>query len=734
MPKQLKAFGVYQDGDELRIATVLLDGETLLIDSLYKERMAGEKEAAELAMQDQFASPFDEPTQKNGGAEIFDFGESDDKKEDEALEFEELDVMESFDEEPNSGPGQDALANAATAVQMTSGLVCTNMDVSNIKYRRITIPTKTPAKKINSEVHKAFYSPEQQAITACSYFGSNEQDEVIGIRHQGSMDLLENLVMVNQENFNSEFGFCMVQPNEVALMNAIRYNYEIFGSDVIAIFYIGVDFSRITLMQGEHYLLDLPIINEGYGSDNILNTVYSRFLLEKAHHNIPSLDRIYLAGSGLSEETLELLREKEPDASIQYLLPLRLMDQLDTALDYTNEELAEFIIPIMLAVVCLLPREPLLFQSNFLPKQLRQQKAFALGFGGVIILAAIFAVILLGMNGIIKQRSAIRKIESDIQELAQRIEINMGVIKEIQDMEGLIFEHESNLMRFKHLIGNRNQWHYILEEISGSYLDNYLSWSTNIFREDDGQFRLKGSTTRRQNIVAFSLLFPNGRIDRIVEKEIEGYTVWDYDIAFSMPDQLHTQKLDLKREGIDITPPTLERNNVAAEHDEAPSPTVTQPVAQPQPNVQPIQQQAVTQQQPATQQQPVATTPAVVKGPAGYDEALTTYFRGDLAGAAKLFETFIEGSSSPWVSNATYFLGEILYRQQSYPAAIKKFEEVLAMSDRKQPESLMMLGNACNNIGQANKAIGYWNTLVADYPTSQFAALAKRKINEAGAE
>jgi len=773
-----KAFGVYQDGDELRIATVVLDGDKISLDNLYKEHLAGGKRDEEDALRRQFASPFEEaaPEYHDGayrGDEYANTPPPPPKDDDTNVEFEELDIDESYGQAPTQETShtQDTLTTAALAVQMAGGLVCANLDVSNVAYRRVSLPPKTPEKKIQAEVRKAFFNPDQVTMSAYSWFPSGEQDEVIGIRHEGSMDLLENLVAVNQNSFNSMFDFALVQPNEVALINAVRYNNELFADDITAIFYIGVDFSRVTLMRGDKFLLELPIINEGYSSDNILNTVYSRFLLEKAHHDIPSLNRIFLAGSNLHESTLELLREKEPDANVQFLLPRRLMENVEESAEYSPEELAEYIVPIMLAVAGLQPREKLLYEPNFLPRQIRKQKTFALGFSGVLVLAVVITVALMGLQGIFKQRSAMRQLQGDIQELEQRISVNQIVIDQITAMEQEIVQHENNLARVKQLIGDHNTWHYIIEESSNCFILNYLSWSTNLHKEDPTQFRLKGSTTQRTNIVAFSQLFPRGQIEKVMENEIEGYTIWDYEITFGMPDPLQTKQLDYKREGIRTTPPKLAQPDSkssapeATEEDTpAPAPATpprqqaSRPAAsrqqaqeqQPAPAQQQRQATQPAQQKPAAQpapQQPQAQKPAPtpqqpqqtsskpetqrVTGPEEYDQALKSYFAGNVDKAIEQFGAYIQSHNDAWVTNATYFMGECYYRKANFTKAAELFEKVLQLGGRKQADALMMLGNTWQKLGNNQKAVDYWNRLTVDYSKSQYVELAKRKISEA---
>ncbi len=732
-----KIFGVYLDGDELKVALLSCDKNLITIETLFKEKLVGKEEASDIG---EFGETFADGTHEPP-PDSFDFTPA---ANTEDLEFEEFGEFlgESGDE------SLQALTRVAHAVQFSSAPLVLNLDVSNVNYKKIVISSKTPAKKILNKIKRAYYTPDSVTMSAYSWFYSGE-DEIVGIRHEGSMDLVENMVSINQTDFENRFQFAGVQPNEVALINAVRYNHDIFGMDMTAIFYIGNDFSRITLMQGDQFYLELPIINEGYKNENILNTIYSRYLLEKAHHDIPVLNRIYLAGNGITEEKIEFLKEKEPEAIIEMLLPAKILPNPDSPDEYTDRELAEYIIPITLAAMYLQPKNDVFLRSEFLPKQLRQQNLFSLGLTGIIMITVIMGTILMAISGIVGWKDRNKMLDMETNNVKSLIETNKIMIDSLNIIRHRIETYENNISWIKKYIGDDNQWHYILEEISRNFLDHSLSWSTNIHKEED-RFKLEGSTTRRTNIVGFSQMFPFGQIEKVEEKKVEEYTVWDYEILFHMPEPLTTkisdsQKPDSyikkykKKEKPEPVEKKVEKKSrikpepvkiEIEEEKQKPTPAKVDKKNPEPPKAEKKKPAEAEKQMPKAEEKPKTEAPKAKasEGRALYDEAVKLHFAGKHAQAAAKFKEYIDRYRDEMVINSTYFLGECNYKLGKKAEAESLFVSVLNKGKAKVPESLLMLGILNQQDGKLNIAHEFWNDLVQRYPNSTYADIARRKL------
>jgi TolA-binding protein len=710
-----RAFGVFQDGESIRIACLALDKNVVNIERLYRDSLT--ITGAPPASSGFSAYNYDSGGENDGyGASSSSMGSE--------LEFEEID---SVHDEFSGTTGLDNLTHIINEVSMTQGPIALNLEVSNVRYRKLQLSHKLPKKKILNEIKKEFALAGTASYLTTTYLPCGA-DEVVGIAHEGSMDLLEKLVTVNETVFHHALRVERIQPNEIALINGVRFNYEIAETDFIAIFYIGVDFSRITLMNGRDYYMDLPIINEGFASENIINTIYSRYLLEKAQYHIPQLTRIFLAGSGIDQNALEMLVEKDPDVKVEILLPLHLTDNPDFVGDYTERDLTEFIIPIMLAAASLFPKNPAFLHPDFLPKELKQ-KNLSIGLTGIVLLACTLTTGLVGMQMIFKQRAENQQIKQDIQAVRMKIDENRSKIEMINGLKAQITDIENNMARVKSLIGDKNQWHYVMEMISESFGSGRMTWSTNLVKEAKG-FRLKGTTVNRKQIVEFSQLFPNGKIDKINEKMVVGRQVWDFEIVFGMPDAIETKRRDFEVNGIPL--PTFEELAAEdqAQEEQADASATPDAPATPAPA-----SPAKAAPASATKTTTTGTTVSAPQhsGPAPanatlYNDALDAYRRNRLDEAITKFQQYANENHDSYQVNATYFVGECYYQEGNFTEAMAYFERVIGKGKAKMPEALLLSGKIAYNLGNYEKARDYWTRLVDDYPDSEYTPMARNKL------
>ena len=439
------------------------------------------------------------------------------------------------------------LEKVARELNFENGTLSINLDISNVTYKELKVPEKASKKKIYSEIKKLFFDVESPAVMTFSYLQRHDES-YIGVSHEGKMELLENLINLNRSISKSRYHYSYIQPNEFALINALRFNYNIKPDDVSAILYIGVDYSRITLLRGYDFLADLPIINEGYKSKDAIKTIFSRLMLESSHLNLTVVNNYFLAGDGLNDSLLEFIADRQPESRVEYLLPLKLIDMFDYSERYDEKTLAEYIIPIMLAVTAAFPKSPVLIRSNFLPRQLKeQQNFFSINTAGFAALGLILLVALLGINSVLRHQTANNRIRLEIRRTESQIEINKVRLDSLAMIRNEIATIEKNISRSNLLIGSRNQWHYIMERIANSFHRNRISWLTSIKHDRQG-FRVVGKTTNRLHISALSKLFPEAVIQYFREDPIADHTVWYFEVIFGMPDPLETKRLNYLRE------------------------------------------------------------------------------------------------------------------------------------------------------------------------------------------
>ncbi|MBW6516346.1 MAG: hypothetical protein K0B81_07015 [Candidatus Cloacimonetes bacterium] len=539
MAKKIRSFGLMQDGSAIKIAYLEADKERLRIVDLQTVRLPeGDVPTTPDGMFDETLTDLDFD---------FDFETGGDKPSGA-----ESDSQQDFgipkEAEPLQAKSEErTLEKVARELKFENGTVSLNLDISNISYKELKIPEKASKKKVYSEIKKLFFDAESPAVMTFSHLERHD-GTVVGVSHEGKMELLENLINLNRTLSKKRYHYSYIQPNEFALINALRFNYNIKPGDVSAIMFIGMDYSRITLVKGYDFLVDLPIINEGYKSKDAIKTIFSRLMLESSHLNLSVVNNYFLAGEGLNDSMLEFIADRQPESRVEYLLPNKLIDMIDYSEIYDDKTLAEYIVPIMLAVTAALPKASSLIRSNFLPRQLReQQNFFSINPAGLVALGLILIVILIGINNILGNQTQNSRIRLEINRTQSQIEVNRVRLDSLNVIRDEIATIETNIARTNLLIGSRNQWHYIMERIANSFHRNRLSWVVSL-REERTGFAVSGKTTNRLHIIALSKLFPDAVIRFFTEDPIQEHTVWDYEIFFNMPDPLETKRLNYLRE------------------------------------------------------------------------------------------------------------------------------------------------------------------------------------------
>ena len=118
-------------------------------------------------------------------------------------------------------------------------------------------------------------------------------------------------------------------------------------------------------------------------------------------------------------------------------------------------------------------------------------------------------------------------------------------------------------------------------------------------------------------------------------------------------------------------------------------------------------------------------------GTGAYDAALALYYKGQYGKAQEQFDGFLRGHpSSSLAPNAMYWQGECLYSQNKFDSAIIIFKD-LAGKYPKHPKAaaaLLKAGFAYARIKDMENARFYWQILVDDFPKSEPATIARKRL------
>ena len=114
-----------------------------------------------------------------------------------------------------------------------------------------------------------------------------------------------------------------------------------------------------------------------------------------------------------------------------------------------------------------------------------------------------------------------------------------------------------------------------------------------------------------------------------------------------------------------------------------------------------------------------------------YKDSLDTFYRNDMEGARRKFESFLKNYPNAQLSNnAQFWIGETYYRQKDYERAILEYEKVIVKYPEgdKVPAAMLKQGLAFLELGDRTNARHLLRRVVERYPQSDQAELARKRL------
>ncbi len=175
-------------------------------------------------------------------------------------------------------------------------------------------------------------------------------------------------------------------------------------------------------------------------------------------------------------------------------------------------------------------------------------------------------------------------------------------------------------------------------------------------------------------------------------------------------------------------------------HAQAPAPVAAPAPAPAEANAQPDAPQAENAESPASPAQAErkaaqAKGGSAATGSALYAEGMRQVTAEHAEEGRKTLQEFLSADSgSVLVPNALYWIGESYYVEKDYPQAILSFKEVTRRYPKhnKAAASLLKIGMSYAMMGEKDNASLYLRALLQDFPKSEPAPVARKKLAELG--
>jgi len=317
-----------------------------------------------------------------------------------------------------------------------------------------------------------------------------------------------------------------ILPEEMALLGLIRISHRFPADDISAIIYVGEKSSRIILLGGASIRTILPLVNEGRKSANVLNTLFSKILLELDQENIPKLDRIILANQKeVNGETF--FANQFPNIEIESLQPVPENMEVDPAVDAKVDRYGNAIA----AGVNITGQHRDAFPDlSLLPDYVRdRQKVLKLEWYGILLL------ILVGLTPIIfnfqyQQRS------HETESLQQNITLASGQIAQLKPVKAVVDsmlaeygEIDATLKQLETLSEGSIYWSRALGILGAGVNQVNRCWLTRLHYADN-TIALEGISLYRDRVPRLASVFADAEIQEIQEEEFREVTLYRFRI------------------------------------------------------------------------------------------------------------------------------------------------------------------------------------------------------------
>jgi Tfp pilus assembly PilM family ATPase len=260
----------------------------------------------------------------------------------------ETDPMDLNVEEEETGDLSNTLMNVFSKYPLRRNRIAVNIPEGQATYYSFEsdfgLKGKKLLKRLNEEISPLTGGTMDSATI--DYFRTEEGGLTVVVS-EGQIPLIEQLLDIRNYLAGGMPYFCSVNSNEIALINLVRRALDPPEDKIVALVYIGCDFSRVIILRGGEPLSFIQAIREGYQSPQVCQTLFSKILLEQEEAGIPDIDQIVLTGEIGMTRALDFFQKQFPDAEVKPMTP----GPLDTSL-LKNEELAvfsNFAIPVSLA-------------------------------------------------------------------------------------------------------------------------------------------------------------------------------------------------------------------------------------------------------------------------------------------------------------------------------------------------------------------------------------------------
>lgn len=478
----------------------------------------------------------DSPEEPQGSTDFDDFdapGESssEDKPASSGLE-DSFDMTRTEDKNEAEKENERLLADYLSQYGKRKLIIGTHIPFGRTSFQ--VLKNVNPGSMKKNERHDFFQEKLQpvynQEIIPDQYVWSQIDDNTCLLAYSPDEYNFINLIELSETYLKKKVLIAERLPDEGIWAGLAKTNYTLANEDITGLIAIGHSSSRIIFMKGEQIVNVLPIITEGENSNNILNTIFSKILFEIDKGDLPKITRLLLVRSAkISEKAKKYFSTQFEEVEVDFLTPHH--SHISYADEILNSPvyLQPYLTSIGAAWAASKTHEKEFSNLSLLPEYIREkQRVLKLEWHGILILILI-AFTPLFLNYLYQtQSSELNDLQQEVRLINTQIEELNPVATMTQDLMSESTEIQAENDRLSSLAEYSQQWSEIIRILNEGVFQIPNLWLNSLNTSQNNSLTFDGYSLSRSQIPVFASLFEDANIQRVVETEIRGQTVYSF--------------------------------------------------------------------------------------------------------------------------------------------------------------------------------------------------------------
>lgn len=410
-------------------------------------------------------------------------------------------------------------------------IIALNLPETNTGFVSVDNTSKKSKRKLTKQVINEIQKNFELVVEPDKLFllpSSNGEGKAVFQRGGNPvLDIIEDI----RPFWGKRLSVGLVEINEIALVNLVNRTYTFDEEDISVVIYIGNDFSRIIFMKGNKIASLVPVINEGYTSENILSRIYGKIMLERDESAFLDINRVVLAGEAQLIEAKKFFLEKFPNTLVSYISYI-ICDELNTSeLEKKDREhLSAFAIPLSSAWKVLEPKYDGFLNDNFLPEEVKnRQKSLKIAWHGVIFIIALCAMFIYFFGQYLVMERKIENEEYTAALLENQIESAKEILTEMDKMQSEINHYNEKITRYNSLTMNCKMNSELLENLARNVKRTNSLWLSSLSIKNDG-FSMSGESVFKSRVSKFVSSYEKYTLNIVNRFKVRNKEIYKFDL------------------------------------------------------------------------------------------------------------------------------------------------------------------------------------------------------------